>query len=198
MIITSERQETMADTSTNADRGLQQATRCARICQAFRGTETVVLDLREITPIFDFFVMTTGTNRRQMHAIAEEVDSVLENLGSARKGIEGYRESSWIVQDYGDIVLHVFTEESRELYDLEGLWADAPQIDWESLAEPYQPSEKQLKRQYFSTVAPDESAAFEEALEAASADDAELDDYVEDEELEIVNEDDQPDLPSGN
>jgi ribosome-associated protein len=89
-----------------------------------------VLDLRELTAVFDFFVITTGTSRRQMHAIAEEVDRVMQGLGSHRRAIEGYQQSIWILQDYGDVVLHVFTEEARQLYDLEGLWADAKRIDW--------------------------------------------------------------------
>jgi ribosome-associated protein len=92
----------------------------------------LVLDLTKITPIADYFVLTTGTSRRQMHAIAEEVDRVLEAAGSSRIGLEGYDNSTWILQDYGDVVLHVFTAETRALYDLEHLWADAPRIDWQN------------------------------------------------------------------
>lgn len=91
-----------------------------------------MLDLTQLTPIVDYFVLTTGNNRRQMHAIAEEVDRVLAEQGNQRMGLEGYRESSWILQDYGDIVLHVFDSESREVYDLENLWADAVRVDWSS------------------------------------------------------------------
>jgi len=65
-----------------------------------------------------------------MHAIAEEVDRVLQGEGSNRIGLEGYQNSNWILQDYGDIVLHVFTAETRTVYDLEHLWADAAQVDW--------------------------------------------------------------------
>ncbi len=104
---------------------------CAKIADEYRGQDIVVLDLTEVTPIVDFFVIGTGSTRRQMHAIAEEVDRVLGERGSSRVGLEGYRESSWILQDYGDVVLHVFTEEMRKLYDLERLWADAPRIEWQ-------------------------------------------------------------------
>lgn len=104
---------------------------CAKIADEFRGQDVVVLDLTEVTPIVDFFVIATGSTRRQMHAIAEEVDRILSARGSSRVGLEGYRESSWILQDYGDVVLHVFTEEMRKLYDLERLWADAPRIEWQ-------------------------------------------------------------------
>ncbi|MCH7661942.1 MAG: ribosome silencing factor, partial [Euryarchaeota archaeon] len=92
--------------------------------------EVVVLDLTEVTPIVDFFVLTTGTSRRQMHAIVEEADRVLKGKGSHRIGREGYDGTNWILQDYGDVVLHVFSAEKRELYDLEHLWADAYRIDW--------------------------------------------------------------------
>ena len=107
----------------------KQARLAAQITDDFKGKDTVVLDLTEITPLFDFFVITTGSSNRQMHAIAEEVDRALNESGSERLGIEGYRESQWIVQDYGDIILHVMTEEARAAYDLEGLWSDARRVE---------------------------------------------------------------------
>ncbi|MCL4114541.1 UNVERIFIED_CONTAM: hypothetical protein GTU68_057390, partial [Idotea baltica] len=106
-----------------------QARLAAKIADDFKGKDTIVLDLTEITPLFDFFVITTGSSNRQMHAIAEEIDSALNEAGSERRGIEGYRESQWIVQDYGDIILHVMTQEARTAYDLEGLWADARRVE---------------------------------------------------------------------
>ena len=115
--------------------GLRQACRAARICDEFRGEDILVLDLTGITPLFDYFVIATGSSRRQMHAIAEEVDRMLKGEGSRRRGIEGYDQSFWIVEDYGDVVLHVFTDESRETYDIEGLWADAPRVNWQSVLE---------------------------------------------------------------
>jgi len=116
--------------TTSQETALRQACESARIARDYRGEDTVVLDLRELTPIFDYFVISTGSSRRQMHAIAEEVDRVLSAEGSSRQGIEGYRESSWILQDYGDIVLHVFDHDCRERYALESLWADAKKVDW--------------------------------------------------------------------
>lgn len=118
-----------------AQRSLDDALRVARVCDDYRGKETLILDLTGITPICDYFVITTGTNRRQIHAIADEVNRVLKEGGSRRMGREGYDESSWVVQDYGDVVLHVFTPETREVYDLENLWADAPRVEWEQSAE---------------------------------------------------------------
>jgi ribosome-associated protein len=83
---------------------------------------------------FDFFVISTGTSRRQLHAISEQIDDALEKgLGDYRMGIEGYQESSWIVLDYGSLVVHLFDEETREYYDLESLWADGKRIPLEDL-----------------------------------------------------------------
>ena len=123
----------MVDKTISNARSLKHACQSAKVCDDLRGEETVVLDLRAITPLFDYFVITTGNSRRQMHAIAEEVDRILEADGSARQGLEGYDSSTWIVQDYGDVVLHVFTGEARSLYDLEHLWGDAVPVNWQSV-----------------------------------------------------------------
>lgn len=112
----------------------QTACRIARIADEYRGRDTLVLDLTKLTPIVDFFVITTGSSRRQMHAVAEEVDRVLKAEGHRRLGVEGYESNSWILQDYGDVVLHIFNEDARRLYDLEHLWADASPVDWQTSA----------------------------------------------------------------
>jgi ribosome-associated protein len=80
--------------------------------------------------LFDYFVLATGSSRRQLHAMSEEIDHTLEDdLNDKRMGIEGYQESRWIVLDYGSIVVHLFDEESRQFYDLENLWAGAKLVD---------------------------------------------------------------------
>ena len=81
----------------------------------------------------DFFVITTGSNTRQMHALCDEIRVKMKLRGHKPPATEGYEQSSWIVQDWGDIVLHTFLPEARELYDLEGLWADAKRVDWKSV-----------------------------------------------------------------
>ena len=88
-----------------------------------------MLDMREITPVFDYFVLATGNSRRQLHAISEEIDHCLEDdLGDKRMGIEGYNESRWILLDYGNVVIHLFDQEKREYYALEDLWSNAGRI----------------------------------------------------------------------
>ncbi len=110
---------------------LDRACLCARTAAESKGRDILVLDMRGVTPITDFMVLVTGGSRRQMHSIAEEIDDALRDAGDHRLGIEGYEASRWIVQDYGDIMVHVFDPEMREYYALEELWADAKRVDWE-------------------------------------------------------------------
>src|SRR4051794_27057333 len=112
---------------------LDRACLCARTAVDNKARDVVVLDMRGVTPIYDFLVLTTGASRRQMHAIAEEVDDAMRGVGDRRLGIEGYEASRWIVQDYGDVVVHTFDPEAREYYALEELWADAKRVDWERM-----------------------------------------------------------------
>jgi ribosome-associated protein len=121
-----------------ADR--QQASRnlaslAAQVCEDLKGKQTVVLDMSSVTPIVDFFVVTTANSKRQMRAIMDEVEALLKAHGNRpRVGVEGRESELWMLQDYGDIVLHVFSPSGRELYDLERLWADAPTVDWRPIA----------------------------------------------------------------
>lgn len=109
---------------------LERAALCARVGEDNKAKNIVVLDMRGITPIYDFFVLLTGSSRRQIHTLAEEIDAALRAEGEKRLGIEGYEASRWVAQDYGDILVHVFDPETREYYALEELWADAPRVDW--------------------------------------------------------------------
>jgi len=111
--------------------GRHRACLAARIAADNKGRDVLVLDMRSCTPMFDFFVISTGTSRRQIHAIAEETDAGLRAEGDERMGIEGYEASKWVVQDYGDVMVHVFDPDTRDYYKLEELWADAVKIDWE-------------------------------------------------------------------
>ena len=113
-------------------RSLLAACQCAELAENMRGKETIVLDLTEVTPIVDYFVITTGTSGRQMRSVADEIDRAMRSTGSRPRSVEGINDANWILEDFGDIVLHVFSEEARKLYDLEHLWADAPRIDWQA------------------------------------------------------------------
>lgn len=118
------------------DASRKLASLAAKVAEELKGKETIVLDLTAVTPIMDFFVVTTATSGRQMRAIAEEVELLMKANGNhTRAGVEGRQSETWILQDFGDIVLHVLSTEGRTLYDLEHLWADAPQVDWKAEAE---------------------------------------------------------------
>ena len=81
-----------------SDRSLDLALAAARVADENRGRDIVILDLRELTPVFDYFVVVTGSSRRQLHAISEEIDQVLhDQFGKTRLGIEGYADSRWIL-----------------------------------------------------------------------------------------------------
>lgn len=118
-----------------AARSLELAIAAARTVDENRGRDIVVLDVRHLTQIFDYFVIATGTSRRHLHAISEEVDRKLEKeMGDRRLGREGYTDSRWILQDYGNVVIHLFDEETRRYFSLEDLWAEGTRMAWEPSA----------------------------------------------------------------
>lgn len=119
-----------ATVQSNRESSLKLALAAARTAAENRGQDIVVIDLRELTSIFDYFVIASGTSRRQLHAMSEEIDHVLEDeLDDKRLNISGYAESRWIVLDYGNVVIHLFDDETRKYYDLENLWAEAARVD---------------------------------------------------------------------
>jgi ribosome-associated protein len=109
----------------------ERAFLCARVAAEHKARDILVLDMRGITPLYDYFVLATGSSRRQLHTLAEEVDAAMRAEGDVRLGIEGYEASKWVVQDYGDVVVHLFDPDTRGYYALEELWADAPRLEWE-------------------------------------------------------------------
>lgn len=116
-------------TATSTQDSLALAMAAARSAHDNRGLNIVVLDLRQVTPVFDYFVIVTGNSRRQLHAISEDIDDHLQkDLGDHRLGIEGYTDSRWILLDYGNVVIHLFDDETRDYYALEDLWTDAVRV----------------------------------------------------------------------
>jgi len=114
--------------------GRTLAAAAAKVALDNNAQDVVVLDVCAQSAEFDFFVLATGSSRRQLHAISEQIDDRLEkDLGDRRMGIEGYDESRWIVLDYGSVVVHLFDDETREFYDLESLWADGKIIPLDEL-----------------------------------------------------------------
>ncbi len=115
--------------ASRPDRARELALAAARVAEETRGTDVRVLDLRGLTDVFDYFVVATGSSRRQMHAMADEIEkAVKHDLHDRKRGGEGYEEGRWIVLDYGDVMVHLFDAESRDYWDLEHLWSDAKRV----------------------------------------------------------------------
>jgi ribosome-associated protein len=87
-----------------------------------------VLDLREITSFADFFLIASGANARQIQAVADEIEIQLKQLGEYPLSVEGYQNAEWVLLDYGDYLIHIFTEKARQYYDLERLWRDSKTV----------------------------------------------------------------------
>src|SRR6185503_3700278 len=108
------------------DERIQRALHAAAEKKALAPT---VLDLRDIATFTDFFVIVTGTNRRQVQAISDEVVDQLKRAGTRAARVEGYQTAEWILVDYGDFIVHVFDDKSRRFFDLERLWREAKRVD---------------------------------------------------------------------
>ena len=101
-------------------------------CKAIDDKKTLdikVIDIREVSVIADYFVITSGSNLNQVQAIVDNVEEQLGRAGFEPKQIEGTRNSIWILMDYGDLIIHVFDEENRLFYDLERIWRDGKELD---------------------------------------------------------------------
>jgi ribosome-associated protein len=90
----------------------------------------VVLDVRGISPVTDFFVLATGSSGRQMRSVAVEIEELGEPRNFKSFGRNGHEGETWVLTDFVDVVLHIFSPTTRSYYDLDGLWGDAPRVEW--------------------------------------------------------------------
>lgn len=88
-----------------------------------------VIDIRELSPIADFFIIANGNNQNQLQAMQDAADEALYKAGLKVKQVEGNQSSTWILMDYGDIIIHIFSKEDRLFYDLERIWRDGKIMD---------------------------------------------------------------------
>jgi len=103
----------------------------ARAADAKKAHDIVILDVGEILGIVESFVIASAPNSRLVRAIVDEVERELfERTGDKPRAVEGLRDASWVLLDYGDLVVHVFLAETREFYDLERLWSDVARVPW--------------------------------------------------------------------
>jgi len=120
---------------TTADLVREWARTAAVAASSKGGEDTLIIDVGRVLAITDAFVITSGRNTRQVKTIAEEVESRLKADGGITPlRVEGLGDGQWILLDYGDLVVHVFLDETRTYYDLERLWSDVPRITWEDEA----------------------------------------------------------------
>lgn len=118
-----------AKNSVPANAALDFARQSAKLAAETRCHGVVLLDVSNLSPITDYFVIATGTSGRQMRAVADELIEAGKELGHKAAHVDGYDTATWILVDFVDVVIHLFSEEARHYYDLENLWGDAKQID---------------------------------------------------------------------
>lgn len=112
-----------------ANAALDFARHAAKLAAETRCHSVVLLDVSNLSPITDYFVIATGTSGRQMRTVADELIEAGKEVGFKAAHVDGYDSAAWILVDFVDVVVHVFSEEARHYYDLENLWGDAKQIE---------------------------------------------------------------------
>ena len=115
----------------DAEESREAAVAAARAAAAKQAEHITILDVHGLIVITDYFVICSGGTERQVRTIVEEIEKALRDLGRKPVRREGESERRWVLLDYVDLVVHVFTEQEREYYDLERLWGDAPRSAWE-------------------------------------------------------------------
>ncbi|HEX8633453.1 MAG TPA: ribosome silencing factor [Pyrinomonadaceae bacterium] len=118
-----------AATAAASDKGLDGRIESAlRAASDKKAHDLVVLDLRPIATFTDYFLIASGTNARQVQAIADEITERLKREGTRAERIEGYQTAEWVLVDYGDFIVHIFEDKSRRFYDLERLWREGRRV----------------------------------------------------------------------
>lgn len=98
-----------------------------------KGEDIKIIDIQKVSVIADYFIIANGTNSSQVDALVENVKEMLGKNGYEPQRIEGVRSANWVLMDYGDVIVHVFSKEDRLFYDLERIWRDGATVDPESL-----------------------------------------------------------------
>lgn len=103
----------------------EKAKRCAELAGDYKAEHIVLLNVQGLCSYADYFVICSGRSTRQVQGIADHIEEEMKKHGIRPLGIEGLREGHWVLMDYDDVIVHIFYEPIREIYDLEGLWIDA-------------------------------------------------------------------------
>lgn len=110
--------------------GREIAILAAQIADEKKGDKIIVYDLRGLTDLTDYFVIVTAHSKAQIRAIVESISKDLKLRGTTKFGQEGNENGQWILLDYSDCVIHIFSPQLREYYGLESMWGDAPRVNW--------------------------------------------------------------------
>ncbi len=108
----------------------QFAIQTARLAAEHQAGDVVILDVRGISPVTDYYVIGSGTSERQMRAVFDAIREYARTINERPFGLAGYDTATWMLLDYVDVVIHLFAPKYREYYDLELLWGDAPRVEW--------------------------------------------------------------------
>lgn len=106
-----------------------------RALDSKKGENIKIIDISNVSVVADYFIIANGSNQNQVQALVDQVQEELYRVGYEPKQIEGYRTGSWILMDYGDIIVHVFSKEDRLFYDLERIWRDGREMEITELIE---------------------------------------------------------------
>ena len=110
---------------------IEKARLCLTTILERKAVDPILLHVEDLTTVADYFLITGGNSTRQVQAIARHLRKTLKERGMLPYGVEGGQEAQWVLLDYGEVVIHIFYQPIREFYDLEGLWAEAPEITLE-------------------------------------------------------------------
>ena len=114
----------------------EMAVQLAQALDNKKGQDIKVLKTENLTSLADYFVICTATSNTQVKAMSDACEEAMEKQGERVHHIEGHRDGTWLLMDFSSVVVHVFTEEAREFYDLERLWADAQDVDLSEVLKP--------------------------------------------------------------
>ncbi len=121
----------MAKRSKNNTTARELAVASARIARDDNSEDIIILDLRGISPVTDYFVICTGTSGRQLQTVDDDIAKHGKQIGQKVWRVAGAQQAQWIAMDFVDVVVHLFDQEHREYYDLELIWGEAPRVKWQ-------------------------------------------------------------------
>ncbi|MBQ8053779.1 MAG: ribosome silencing factor [Lachnospiraceae bacterium] len=123
----------MSETAGSKERSGQLARIAIAALEEKKAADIRVIDISEVSVLADYFIIANGSNRPQIQALSDEVSEKMEKAGAVLKQTEGYENANWILLDFGDVIVHIFNQENRLLYDLERIWRDGKQVNPEEL-----------------------------------------------------------------